>query len=198
MELLSERPDVVSFGARAFLDETNIDLHEIYTNLKEGFNPVTLDLLSQIYKECSWMPWLRICKRDLFIDKNFPKGILLEDVYLFSILCLNINTINHCNEVLVNYRIRAGSSVGQQKDSSFESYHQVIDYLMRERERSPYLINLNLNKLLKSYFQESINSRGLKFAFSNIQKYQKNKEYMLFITYRTFVYLVKKMLGKDL
>lgn len=197
LELLQSSPDVASFGAKAFLDDSNTPLHEIYTNLNEGLNSATEDLLSTIYNECSWMPWLRVIKKEFFINDSFPKSILLEDVYLFSIMYLKVKTINHSNEVLVNYRVRAGSSVGQKNDLFFESYRQVISYLIENKELSP-LIDLTLNKLFKSYFQESLNSRGLRFALLNMQKIPKSKGNKLFMIYRACVYFVKKMLGKNL
>ncbi|NCI79691.1 glycosyltransferase family 2 protein [Acinetobacter kanungonis] len=195
LKMLKNNPDILNFGARAFLDRSNIFVREIYTTLTEGLYKATQENLIEIYSECAWMPWLRIIKREVIIYEFFPEKLLLEDVYLFTMLYLKVDTIYHCNKILVNYRIREGSSIGQKSSYFFNSYCNVIKYLVEKREVNPLLIDMTLNQLSKNLFQESINSRGFKFAISFYQLYPKSMEFLNFILYRSLVYFFKKIMG---
>lgn len=99
--------DIIEFNALQFSFFTEENNEFIKASSFDGFNRINSAVqLNNVFENAKWYPWLRLYKRNLFIQKNilFHPGIIYEDMLTIPMLYMNSKSIFNINKKLYKYR----------------------------------------------------------------------------------------------
>lgn len=157
---LNSNVDILSFEATAVSEDLKKELWHI-NNLPSGNFHQNKFFLKQVFKECSWQPWLRVVRSDLLKTSHFPSDLFLEDVHVFVKIYLKDTNIKHIKSQLVLYRQRETSAMHQSKQSEkiIKSYKEAID-LLKSLQLTCSVVKFSLYKLNLNYYKHISHLKG--------------------------------------
>lgn len=189
---LKENPDidVLSFCGRAFSDNRFLN-KVINERINSGKFHNDYEFIFQNFDNCEWMCWTRVIRRELLIENKFPKGYILEDMFVFVNLYLLDIRIKHIEDVLYFYRQHPQSATNKKDLNYYKSFEFLIRYYSDKitklnKEESKTLVSIAKQKVVKSYLYELAFNSNAFFGLNRILK-QSNKlnlnSYVVFIYY---------------
>ncbi|MDF7666415.1 glycosyltransferase [Orbaceae bacterium ESL0727] len=110
-----KEPDITYIGYLKFDDKEKI--------IQNKKNEKTTCLISnKKLLKYPYFSWLRITKKDLYNNNNFPKGYIYEDVVVSTILAYKAKRIVMLNNMLYFYRKRQGSITTSSPEQQFKLF----------------------------------------------------------------------------
>lgn len=115
-------PDVIEFGFKTFSQDKSVEQSpEVFVYQKFGLNDAS-SVRDIIYSRSIWYPWLRVIKREYFLNKRFPEGVrFCEDLMLFTNIYQSVQTIYHIDKALYGYRLNQNGATLNIKPDYFDN-----------------------------------------------------------------------------
>ncbi|QQT92488.1 glycosyltransferase family 2 protein [Acinetobacter johnsonii] len=194
--------DVLSFRGQACNNKKVLG-KVINKNLTSGQYFNDFCFIEQNFKNCEWMCWSRVIKKDFFQDNKFPVNVYLEDMYFFMDIYIKAKNIKHVDDIIYFYRQHAESSTNSKSLKYYNSFEFMIDFLIKSinspvEQLSKNLYEISLNKTIHSYIYELSYSNNLADVFMRLKKYRSYlsvRHYSFFIV-RFFVNNMRKFFIK--
>lgn len=204
-------PDIISFKSTRFKkNQEDAFLFKVGVN-KEGLFPNSFNLLTEIFNQSAWFPWLNIYKHTLFKNKSFPVGVYYEDAALIPELFLQAKTIYFLKDSLYGYRINQASSLLNNSikniDKHIESFKFIIN-LYEERLLNQPLYSPNMISIVQGYITYLIKNVSFTEAVKEYRRIRlKSKKIdinlvdrrgnILFYKFGIIFLVFTKIVGKD-
>ncbi|ESK38442.1 hypothetical protein P256_01981 [Acinetobacter nectaris CIP 110549] len=179
---LNNDTDVFHYNAKKINESGTIILGDInYVDKDQSFIAEKKYLLA-MFEQDIWYPWLRVFKRDIISDFQFPINLLLEDKYLFpKIYVSRVNKITEINSSLVLYRIRGNSSLNN-KDKQEKILESLCCGMKEYKDSNNDLLYSIYLQYFWSYLYD-ISKFNFKYIFYRMIGFK--KEYCSFINVKS-------------
>lgn len=173
----------------------------------EGFHLANQNISESIFNDALWFAWLRICKKEMYSDLEFPLGRNYEDAYLSPKLTLKAQSHYFMNDTLVMYRLNREGITFNYSDKNVEDLEWILNDMLNHAYINP-IYELSFIPLSKYYLKVYLEKNGIASSFSvsksikqKIVKFKnKNKKslkdsiyyanpllYMMIIKLKTFI-----------
>lgn len=138
-------PDIIEFGYRKFSDESNI-----VTN-RDGFTHKTFgelktqDVIDGIFAVSIFYTPLRIIKKSVMADLNFPVGVkFCEDMIFLYQLYQKSESIYHLDKVLYAYRDNSNGATRNMKPEYIDAMLQLYQKLLEDKRPEISYLKVNV------------------------------------------------------
>lgn len=194
--------DVLSFCGQAFNNKKMLK-KVINKNLNAGQYCNDYYFVEQNFKNCEWMCWSRVVKKDFLKENKFPVNVYLEDMYFFMGIYIKIKNIKHVDDIIYFYRQHADSSTNSKSVKYYNSFVFMIDFLIKSinsstDQFSKNLYQISLNKTIYSYVYELAYSNHFADILMRLKRYGEylsTRHYIFFII-RFFVNNMRRFFNK--
>lgn len=217
LSAIQTSPDLIQFNAYCFFESApEKNYHLSQPSLSSGLHKVNDEVLRNIFNENNWFSWLRVYKRELLLNNQFPTNMThFEDAFIVSKILTEIENIFIIKDSIYNYRILENSATRENnlatKNKLLNSCALLIKELIKNTKKRdifsiPLLhfsyIYLDESKKCRDYFTTNKNwkkitkeMKDLKFNLSIIQT-KREKLFFIFRDFGTFGHYLARKLSK--
>lgn len=170
-------PDIIQFKACRVKGDAKKTIDFNVGVSREGYYNLDYNLLSDIFNQSSWFPWLNIYKAENFKNIFFPEGVYFEDANTMPEIFLNSKNIYFLNNALYFYRINDSSSLLSSSPKNIDKIKMSFEKILEvygNRVKSNKLYSSSLVALSQSYICFIVKNFGWRKAFLEQNKINKS------------------------
>lgn len=170
-------PDIIQFKVCRVKGDAKKTIDFNVGVSREGYYNLDHNLLSDIFNQSSWFPWLNIYKAENFKNNFFPEGVYFEDANTIPEIFLNSKNIYFLNNALYFYRINDSSSLLSSSPKNIDKIKMSFEKILEvygNRVKSNKLYSSSLVALSQSYICFIVKNFGWRKAFLEQNKINKS------------------------
>ena len=159
--------DIIQFGAKRFFQDVTDGFVMTNSIFNEGVHSLTKENLMTIFSNGFWVCWIRIFRKKLFENIDFPKIYSSEDLAVIPIVFLRASSIYYTSEPLYLYRFNP-SSLTASKDEGYilraeNSYKYIFDDFKTKYAQYP-LLSATIIPIIKGHIYFLLKNKNNAYA----------------------------------
>lgn len=159
--------DIIQFGAKRFFQDVADGFIMTNSMFNEGVHSLTKENFMTIFSNGFWVCWIRIFRKKLFENIEFPKICSSEDLAVIPIVFLKASSIYYTSEPLYLYRFNPNSLTAS-KDEGYihraeNSYKYIFDDFKNKYTQYP-LLSITIVPIIRGHIYFLIKNKNNAYA----------------------------------
>lgn len=169
--------DIIQFGAKRFFQDVDDGFVMTSSMFDEGVHVLNKENLMKIFSNGFWVCWLRVFRKKLFENIEFPKIHSSEDLAVIPLVFLRASSLYFSSEPLYLYRLNPNSLTASKNEGYIlrqeDSYRYIFDNFKNKYAQYP-LLSTAIVPIIRGHIFFLMKNKNNNYAREK-WKYFKNK-----------------------